>query len=111
MTKSALPNTIATTANIVGHMAAHRARTGQPLPMIQLADGRTRMVRGAMFRPLLTTLLYTLGPSDTCRHDASVDLLPDDNPCANCTRDLAEHDGDDLRTCKTQHLYHLVGQR
>ena len=111
MTKNALPNTIITTANALGHRAEFAARSGQPLPVIRLADGREMPVRGARFSPRFTTLLYVAGPSDTYRHDYPLDVLPDEDPCANCTRDLADHDRDEMSTCQTQHLYHLNGSR
>lgn len=118
MTKNTLPSTadamrdtIATTANDLGHRAEFAARTGRLLPVIRLADGRELPVRGARFSPMFTTLLYTAGPSDTCRHEAPVDVLPDEDPCANCGRDLADHDRNEMSTCQTQHLHHLAGQQ
>lgn len=102
------PLTITTTANDLGHRAEFAARTGRPLPIIRLADGREMPVRGARFSPRFTTLLYAAGPSDTYRHEYPVDVLPatlaDEDPCANCTRDLADHSKDETSVCQAEHL-------
>ena len=110
MTKNTLPNTIEMAANELGHRAEFAARTGQPLPVIRLADGREIAVRGAMFGCCKTTLLYVAGPSDTYRHDYKVDVVAED-PCANCGTNLADHDRNDLSTCQTEHLHHLAGRQ
>jgi hypothetical protein len=34
-----------------------------------------------------------------------------DDPCANCGRDLRDHDREDLRTCQREHDDHLAGRR
>jgi hypothetical protein len=108
MTTTKLPNTIrAMTANDLGHRAEFAARTGRPLPIIQLADGRELPVRGARFSPRFTTLLYSAGPSDTYRHDYLLDVLPDEDPCANCGRDLTDHDRTERAACQSEHLAHM----
>lgn len=113
MTPNSLPTaTLAMTANALGHRADFAARTGRPLPIIRLADGREMPVRGARFSPMFTTLIYTAGPSDTYRHEylldvLPVDVLPDEDQCANCGRDLADHDRAEESTCHAEHLAHL----
>jgi hypothetical protein len=111
MTQNTFPNSITMTANDLGHRAAFAARTGIPLPVIRLADGREMPVRGARFSPRFTTLIYVAGPSDTYRHDYPLDVLPAEDPCANCAEDLAGHDPNDRRVCQTEHLHHLAGGR
>lgn len=56
-------------ANSIGHRAPKHPQ------ILVLEDGRKRTVRGAMFSPLLTTLLFVEGPSDTYRHGEVLTVL------------------------------------
>lgn len=98
MTQTTLPHTIP--------MAAQDIRPGR---LIIEPDGRPREVRDVKYGNETVVLVYTAGPCDVYRRTYELDVVSEHGPCANCTRELADHDRDDLRACKAAHLAHLAG--
>jgi hypothetical protein len=106
MTTSALPKTPATVS-----MAAQDIRPGR---IIVEDDGRTRRVRVVKYGCETVVLVYTAGPSDVYRRNYMLDVVPtdvqadwDNDPCANCGREVADHDRNDMAACQAEHLAHL----